>query len=361
MCNAVAWVARDATFAGLNIINAEFVVTSTGQLAVGATDQTMPNIRFRLWNNGEWGEFYSGGGVFNTGNSRASIREMAIGAGDKLAVLFGAQGSNYIEWNGSAWIGLSGSEAAGIGTTGIVESLAIASNGNPSVTFAIGGGLERDIAYRRYDSGTWGGLDGSDSGNGLSGVGLAMYSSVAITTGNEPVVSWVKAVGNNVSVGAVRHASTTWNTIADIPLGVTTGERPGLATRGERIALAWPAGDVVKVRLWNGDEFVDRSVATRSLGNAILGNTDVTYDALERPIVAWTERVPGSPTAIYVKRFEAGAWTTLGAKGAGGRGLAEGYPSTVGIVRVKSNGSRVCVGWVAALNGQTFAMQCADL
>lgn len=360
-CAPVDWVQRDVTFAGIAIGSADFAVLSTGQIAVATSQSNTPGLRFKRWDTVNWTDFDANGGAYPTGSWNASVRTLAIGPGDRIALAYSAQSVNYIEWN-NAWVERGSSSTTGVhSTTAFAESLALDSYGAPHIVFAIPGYFERDIMYRRYEGGVWGGIHGSDTGNGLSGLGISTNGAVALTSANEPVVTWL-AGPSPFRIVAKQHSTSGWSTIADMEIDTNSlYQQPGLAALGNSVALTWINAGQVHARVWDGSSS-DSTVATRQPSYSSFCDSSVAFDAQGRPVVAWCERSSDNVTyAIYVRRRVDGSWVPVGSKSSAGRGLAEGYFGVPQQVRMKINNSRACVGWIPASSQQTYALQCAAL
>ena len=162
---------------------------------------TGSDVLLRRWSGAAWVEM--GGSATGTGISgpehvNSDLVAIVVDSSGRAVLLWGSGSDSHNEaflrrWNGSAWVGLGGSNAgSGISGTSRVKScnLALDSGENPVVVWSEG--LPYQIRIRRWNGSAWQGMDGSDGVNGL-GVSLDTYvpvPTICVSRKGDVFVAW---------------------------------------------------------------------------------------------------------------------------------------------------------------------------
>ncbi len=189
-------------------------------------------------------------------------------------------------WSGGSGTRVTWGSAAGEGVSGTstvdawTPSLAVDGLGRPVVVWAGDDWVERHVFVVRWDGSLWRELDGSGSGDGISG---------PITSSAEP----------NIAIDA----------------------------DGDPIVV-WQQGNDIYLRRWNGLvwEELDGSASVGGLSNTSdpSSTPDVAVDSAGTIYVVWREFGVGLDSRIFFKQWTAAnGWTALGTNSAKNNGLCE--------------------------------------
>jgi hypothetical protein len=197
-------------------------------------------------------------------------------------------------------------------------------------TFPVGGDFDYGIYVKRWNGSTWQQLGGSLDSKSVSFASTTSLS-VDLDNANNPFVAWSKCVSevsgfcNNDDIFVKAWTGSTWQLLGGA-LDTTLGEEafsPSLVVGTDnKPVVAWheDAGGIdsccsnpnVYVKRWDGSNWI-------ALGGALdvnVANSAVTpslaLDAANHPVVAWMESSSGSPTQLYVKRWNGSTWQQLG-------------------------------------------------
>jgi hypothetical protein len=174
-------------------------------------------IYVKRWNGGAWVAYGNSAtaeeGIGGPG-SHGSHPSVALDASDNPVVAWheynlssAGLGEIYVKrWNGSAWVGLGGSDtgsgiSASGGTGARFPSLVLDAAGNPAVAWQQGALFTSDeVYYKRWNGSSWISSAGSASGGGVSQTAASSgYASLALTAAGEPLIAWTEGA----------HASTS--------------------------------------------------------------------------------------------------------------------------------------------------------
>jgi len=353
-----------------------FALDSTGTRWVAWADES--EVYVKSWSGSEWVE----PGTVGAATPGASVREPRLAldpSGDPIVAWMDDRSGRFQalvkKWNGTAWVGLGGSDlATGIsGSASSVEHVRIAadSNGYPIVAWTEGSpgdlflrrwngsawvGVKiaedssmpslavngddlyiawtakaeaaREIYLRKWNSVGWSELNGSSSGTGVSGTpGVdSDEPSLALLSGS-PVVGWRENGGHGVYVK--RWDGASWVPLAESASGTGLKLAPQSAIQGPSLgtgpsgglAIAWITSGWwdrnLYVRTWDGSRWnaVEDSGAG-GLSHDASGESwrpALAMDPAGNPVVAW-EHMKSSVWSgdIYVRKWNGGAWVDLG-------------------------------------------------
>jgi len=295
----------------------------------------------------------SGGGISNTpyflGHSFAP--SLAIGSDSAPIVAWdteiGALGSNIgaRRWNGAAWNDMAFYYT---GKDSSSSSLAVGSNGTPIVAWHddSSGNLDYEIYVRRWNGSAWVEMgSGSASGGNISNNdGYSYRPSLAIGPDSKPVVAWED--NNNGKAIYVRR----WDGSAWVEMGAGSASGGGISQSagfpGDPSLAIGPDGKPVVtwhndssgiaeiyVKRWNGSAWVEMGTGSASGGGISKNNGTSRYPSLAigpdgKPVVAWHDDSSGN-AEIYVKRWDGGAWVTMGANSASGGGISKNNGASI--------------------------------
>lgn len=253
-----------------------------------------------------------------------------------------------------AWVELGGSGTGGgvshTGGSSNYPSLAIDASGKPWVVWEELGGGGRAIFLRHWNGSAWVGLGGSDSGAGLSNSpGSAQTPSLVLDSADRPVVAW----SHNLGIYVHRWDGTAWVPYgnSDTGLGLAGGESafsPKIRLdAADRPVVLWqqnpsttgggpPPPSQIYVKRWNGTSWEELGGSATGGGisnaGAFAETPDLAVDAAGNPVAAWSHAETfGNGLQIYVKRWNGVSWVDYGGSGTGtgmsGSGSSGSSPS----------------------------------
>jgi len=263
--------------------------------------------------------------------------------------------------NGSAWQQLGGSAEQG-GVTALPAganrpALLTDATGNPIVAWTRLGERGADIQLARWDGAGWAALGGSLDDGGISGSNAADHVQLVMTDSG-PVAAWLDASSGQPQVYLKRFDGAAWvgldgsdsgGGLSAAPAGVTDFD---LAANGERIAVVWSAEVAgvsrVYLREFDGTGWTERaaSASGQGLGLTTLDalTPTVAYSGLDL-LVAWSQvtEESGREHAVQaVRHASAGAdtWQDLG--------LVSSADAIATVPRLASGGGAVHLVWQGA-------------
>ncbi len=197
------------------------------------------------------------------------------------------------------------------------RSLAVDSNGHPTVAWLEGGG-KANIYVKHWDGSVW-----TQLGSGSLNINPDKQSSppvLALDSSGNPTVTWNESDGTLWHIYVKRWSGATWAQVGPTFLTANvTGDTPTLALDASgKPTVAWREFDAptkssnLYVTHWDG-------VVWAKIGDAL--DVNVLQNVLEpalamgangKPIVAWREQTNASFDRLYVKRWNGLAWTQLG-------------------------------------------------
>jgi hypothetical protein len=250
-------------------------------------------------------------------------------------------------WDGAMWIELGGS------ATGGGMSATTSDSKRPAVALEPGTGYpvvawdenvsDGEIYLRRWDGGQWVELGGSASGGGISNTsGESREVSLALDTSGNPVVAWENDGNGQWEIYVRRWNGSSW-------VEVGTGSASGVGISGDMFAMvpiasrrpsvalnaaghpivAWEeieAGDSeVYVLAWDGGSWVGLGGSAMMGGMSANGGTStwpsLQVDGNDVPMIAWQDSSGGS-NEIFVRFWDVGTWSPVGAGADGGNGIS---------------------------------------
>jgi parallel beta-helix repeat protein len=275
------------------------------------------------------GSSLSPGGISQDGQA-ADPQAVETSNGPVVAWLDSSSGAAnvYVEQfttSGGAWIALGLGSASGTGVSGSsggVRDLALATDGNhvaAAWTVAVGG--TNQVYLREYQGISWQGLDGSDSGGGLSAAATDSGSpTIAFFKGNL-FAAWQDDSSNYWEIEAERYDGTGWylagsTGTAGAQVSTTQGSatQPKLAADNLELELVWAddriqnlTGNTIALyaRQWDGTEFAEEQPGDASgTGISDTGGDPqslaLALDGSGHPFVTWSEDTGNGPQ-IYVR------------------------------------------------------------
>ena len=227
------------------------------------------------------------------------------------------------QFNGTAWVSLgSGSDSGnGIsGSTSNLPSFAIATDGaNIALAWTQSGTSAGSSIYlSQYSGSTWAAVNGSTTGNGISGSNSSSMPTVAYE-GGSIYAAWAAVLGGTTNIVAAVGGSAPWANVAiDTPTSAGTNQisrgaaiNPVLSANGSSLDLVWienrlttapnQAAAIYATRLAGGkftrqlpgdaafDGILHRSTALSSPAALALA-----VDGSGHPFVAWGDNSSGS-------------------------------------------------------------------
>ncbi len=169
-------------------------------------------IYYRQWNGGAWAELAgsatSGGVSANAGGSSAPVLALDASGNPRIAwvdITSTPAQIFYRQWNGSAWAELGGS-GSGSGASNSATAVSsgwvdVDSAGQPVVAWAATGTGSTEIFLRRWNGSAWIGIGGSDTGGGVSNsLGASSAPIVRVDSAGLPQVAWNDSSGGAASV-----------------------------------------------------------------------------------------------------------------------------------------------------------------
>lgn len=254
-------------------------------------------------------------------------------------------------WDGTAWVGLGGSEAGG-GISGspersLIGGLAVSGAGEVCQAW-----VEDDtdtLRLRCWDGTAWRGRAGSELS--LATPGNPWWPSIAFI-GGALTVAWEDYGGGDGGVYARRFDGVgAWTWLGPMAL-------PGLGGAGQLVRLAgtrlddlWvayanPDDGEVHVAHWDGVRWTELGAAVGGVSRTPAPSAPAYIAIGDRPYVAWLEGEPEA-AALHVRTWDGAAWSELGGS-ATGDGIAAGQRPVESIEIAVDPRGRPVVAYVAA-------------
>ena len=252
-------------------------------------------------------------------------------------------------------------------------TLALDANGRPVVAWLETLPTGVRVYAKRFDGSQWVEMgSGSASGDGLSGaVGTATGLQLAVDPMGRPIVIWGRVVSYKLGELCVgRFENDVWTSLNG---GSVTGcglnvesdndTMPGLAfTDDGRPVVAWADyswnynGDIY-VRVWSGSTWEEWSAGSASNGGITGGHGNLwrdrialTVDAMNRPVVAWSDTIAED---IYVLAWDGVGWSELGVGSASGYGVSNSGGEPLGVRLVSASDGAIYLAWMDDFLGST--------
>ncbi len=178
---------------------------------------------------------------------------------------------------------------------------------------------------------------GSAAGGGISANGL--YSSWApalmLAPDGTPLVAWSEQVSsNNAEIYVAQWDGTAWvaqspGSLAGGGISQTPGfsDQPGVGMGSDaKPAIAWSEAGEIYVRQWQAGAWSELAGSASEGGisnDAALSNSAaLTFTAAMQPVVTWAS-ITNSPLSchVYARAWNGSAWSSLGASSANGTGV----------------------------------------
>ncbi len=236
-----------------------------------------------------------------------------------------------------------------------------------------------DIYVKRWNGSNWVEFsDGSASGRGISqNDSKSSQPDMMIGVGGMPIVAWADNQCGSSDIFVKRWIGTSWAAMggsAGCGISDMSGDAtsPSLVLTADGPVIAWQQEyfdyyhykmiPKIYVKRWNGgkQEWEELGAGSAS-GSGISGDgagtdPDIVVGADGKPLVAWTDEIPGFTdidSEIYVKRWNGSSWGEFGSGSASGGGVSNDSdqsrrPSFV--VNLKGN---PIVAWESFIGGKT--------
>ena len=295
----------------------------------------------------------SGGGISNDSSAWNRDPALAIGPGGAPVIAWDYDSSGdeegiYVRrWNGTSWVQMGDGSASGDGINdndgdSHSPSVAIGSDGTSVVGWTDNSGGNWEIYVRRWNGSAWVEMaGGSASGGGISDSnGESSYPSMAIGSGNAPVVAWADNSDGNWEIYVRRWSDSAWVEMAGGSAsggGISNNHGdsyfPSVAIGPDGApVVAWMDNSNgnydIYVRQWNGSAWVEMGGGS-ALGGGISNSlSGAKYPSLAIgpdgiPIVAWMDYSRGwAVPEIYVRRWNGSAWVEMSNGSASGGGIS---------------------------------------
>lgn len=315
--------------ASVNATQPAIALNSSGEPVVAWTQVSgsSSDIYAAYFNGTSWqamGSSLSAGGLSNTSNARgAQIVNTSAGITVAWLNTYNTWVNVYVkQFNGTSWNGLAGS-ASNYGVSNqeqITPGYSLATNGtNIAVAWtSLSTAAGSSVYLLQYSGGSWSAVNGSDSGDGISG-SLSASSPSDAYAGDKLYAAWAAVSNGRSNIFAAGNNGSAWSSIsietADSPgiNQVSRGEAsdPVLSANGANLDLVWledrlpdTPGQAVAIyanRLVNGS-FVYQ-LPTDSSFDGILGRSTslsqpttlaLAVDSNGHPFVTWGDDSSGS-------------------------------------------------------------------
>jgi hypothetical protein len=317
--------------------NSAIAVDEAGMATVAFSQSTTlastgtPSVFVRRWSTSGWTAL--GSALNNAGRAAQEVTLALDRSGTPFVawietVVAGASSSNQVfvrRWNGAAWTALGGALNVNSAMNATGSSIRVDESGVPTVVWTewvSGAPALRRAHAKRWDGAAWTALGGALNTDPARSVGDAAF---ALDADGRPVVAWSEASATaNVSrVWVKRWTGAAWSAVGHLSLNLNpnrNGESVGVALDSSgAIFVSWSediGGFTYGVNVKRYD-----NGAWMSLGGALnTANTSGYAATLQvepggAPVVAFTEQAltAGSANLLRVRRWNADAWTDLGA------------------------------------------------
>lgn len=212
--------------------------------------------------------------------------------------------SYLIKWDGSAWVGLGGSDSSGIPSTDDSSQacMAIDNSGNPIVAWSAYNSSYYRTKIARWDGSSWSAIGtGSNSGNGITNNEDNSYACSVIIdgTGNPAVAYQVYDANYNAKIFLKRWNGSTWEEL--------DGSATGLGVGGS-------------------NEARDANLSINENGY---------------PVIEWFDSTVNY-NSLYIKQWNGSQWEEIGEGSASGSGLAQNVSDSI---LVRNNSGHSLLAW----------------
>jgi hypothetical protein len=248
-------------------------------------------------------------------------------------------------WTDLAGSGTGGGVSATAGSS-TYSSLAIDSLGRPWIAWEELSD-QKDILLRRWDGSAWVGVGGSETGRGLSILGGSNEApSLVLDSTDHPVVAW----RHNFGVHVRRWDGAAWvpygNSATDfgvadgpsafsVKIKLDSSNRPVVLWMVYPPTTNQPLPSQIYLKRWNGSSWEELagSASGGGISNAqyFSDAPDLALDAAGNPVVTWLQADAPAVNRILLKRWNGTAWEGIGGSGSGdglsGPGSSGDYPS----------------------------------
>lgn len=328
-------------------------------------------IYFRRWNGSAWvesGGSATNGGVSNTSPAYSTYPSLAMDSSGNPAIAWSEATPSSWEiyfkrWNGSAWVGLDGSDSGG----GVSETadnsenavLAFDASGNPAIVWTELQSVP-EIYFRRWNGSAWVELGGSGSAGGVSNTSTqSVGGSLALDSNGNPVIAWSEQLG----VGQYEIYLRRWNGSAWAAVGASDsgGGISNMSGRSANPSLALDSSGnphvawcdntsgawEVHCRYWDGSAWQVRGSSSLvascvSLAVPIFTRPSLRLDSSDVPHLAWPS---ASPTEAYYAYWNGSAWAELDGSASGGGLSSQGGSALACSLALDPLTDEPCVAW----------------
>jgi hypothetical protein len=302
-------------------------------------------VYFRQWSGSAWTELggsATGGGVSNdTGDTGAPA--LAIDAQNAPAIVWQASSSQIAlrRWNGTAWVGLGGSDSGAAWTSAtnhtFAPSIAFDRAGHPYVAFCES---STGLKVRAWTGSAWTALGSSVISTSTTQAECAQ-TRIAIDAGDRPIVSWIGGGG----VFLRRWTGVQWEELGgsgsglgltgpssayEFSMALESNGDPIVAWRGERPNDGVNAFSVFLLQ-WNGTAWTE--LGGSASGYGMSGDRretvapSITVDASDHPYAAWQviAAYPSDTSIVQLRYWDGTRWAELGQPSPNPGGISNSY------------------------------------
>jgi hypothetical protein len=216
-------------------------------------------------------------------------------------------------WNGSSWVQL-GATFLDVNTNQSAQysSLAVDSSGNPVVSWEEYDGTSINTYVKRWNGSSWVQLGTFEV---LGTNQSARFPSLALDSSDNPVVSWNEIVSGSGNILVKRWNGSSWVEVGgflDVVVSSIAAFKPSIAIdTSDNLVVSWIEGNGtstnIYVKRWNGSGWVQLGTFLDANTNKNVDNPTITVDSSGNPVVSWEES-DGTSANIYVKRWTGSSW-----------------------------------------------------
>jgi hypothetical protein len=306
------------------------------------------NVYLRAWDGSVWSELAgSGSGTGVSDDTRDSIPPaLAVDDQNQPIIVWQSASATSIQlrlrrWNGTAWVGLGGSETSGAWTSATNDAYkpAIATDhlGHPYIAFCE---TSTGAQVRTWNGASWMRLGTGAVGATGTAQGACYQTAIAIDRSDRPTVAWI----GQGDVFLRRYTGSRWEELGGSGTGLGISQSGGsvyeaslaLMSNGDPV-VAWraerPNGGInafsVFLERWNGSAWVE--IGGSASGYGFSGDRRETLapaiaiDANDRPYAAWqvVAYYPSYNFLIHLRYWDGARWAELGASAPNPGGISD--------------------------------------
>lgn len=354
-------------------------IDTEGRILIAHYGETAEGHRLFVhrWNGVDWDELggASAAGIPTLLGGPANHPSMAVTSDDRIVLLWREAPSTValLIWDGSSWTPLGTSDTGnGLNTQGTAAMgprLTTSSDGSLYVSYIANVEGRNRLYLRRWQSGQWTELGGSDSELGLlEPNGDVRNHGIDVRSVNGEIVVAAAVEFNDTPPAKIqlkRWDGSAWAGVGGsdqgdglTPAGLGASSHPQTRlTADGRIYVTWRQrigeDDFPYLKLWNGSQWEELAGSAVGKGLATSDTQDtntpaLALDTLDRPVVAWPV-YNGINAGLHVRYFAEGSWREFSGS-ATGAGISSATHIPYNLTLMRGPEDQLAVSYVSWLD-----------